>query len=89
MHVRISETLSSFTKKVYQSSYQVGSQEFFKACEVLWNKGILINIISTSRKVFTGKIFEVFVLDIVKAALSIKKNNPEMGKIGQQNQSTF
>ena len=50
----------------------MGSQEFFKACEVLWNKGILTNI-STSQKVFTGKIFEVFVLDIVKAALSIKK----------------
>ena len=58
----------------------MGSQEFFKACEVLWNKGILINIISTSQKFFTGKTFEVFVLDIVKAALSIKKITPEMGK---------
>ena len=58
----------------------MGSQEFFKACKVLWNKGILINIISALQKFFTGKTFEVFVLDIVKAALSIKKITPEMGK---------
>ena len=57
----------------------MGSQEFFKACKVLWNKGILINI-SALQKFFTGKTFEVFVLDIVKAALSIKKITPEMGK---------
>ena len=42
-------------------------------------KGILINM-STSQKFFTGKTFEVFFLDIVKAGLWIKKITPEMGK---------
>ena len=90
LYVRISETLPSFIKKLYQSSYQACSQGFFKACEILWNKGILINIINiTSRKIFHRENLRSFCPGCSKSCSLNAKINRLMRIIGQQNQSTF
>ena len=80
MHVRISETLPSFIKKLYQSCYQAGSQEFFKAFEILWNKGVLINILSTSQKIFHRENLRSFCPRYCKSCSLNAKINLEMGK---------
>ena len=82
MHVRISETLPSFIKKLYQSCYQAGSQEFFKAFEILWNKGVLINILSTSQKIFHRENLRSFCPRYCKSCSLNAKINLEMGKSG-------
>ena len=54
---------------------QVCNQEFFRAGEVSWNKGALINIILSTayeRKAPQGKILEFFLLDALKVTFEMR-----------------
>ena len=61
------------------SSYQACSQESLKACEVLWNKGTLINILSTARKIFLRENLWMLCPKYYYSCILNAKFNPQMG----------
>ena len=56
------------------SMWQARDQEFFRAGEVFWNEGTLINILSTTRwrKAPQGKISEFYLLEALKTAFQMR-----------------
>ena len=68
---------------IHANYIQVRNQEFFRAAEVSWNKGISINISSTTHKmkVSQGKILEFSLLDALKSAFRLENFKPWKHKI--------